>query len=53
MAWNAEYTDEFGKWWAGLADGEQENITNTIESLAEYGQISWTGQRREIVHPYE
>ena len=27
MSWNVEYTDEFGTWWQGLTDGEQEDIT--------------------------
>ena len=31
-----EYTDEFGDWWAGLSDDEQEDITTVVELLMEY-----------------
>ena len=37
MATDVEYTDEFGAWWAGLREGEQEDITATIELLMEHG----------------
>ena len=37
MSWNVEYTDEFGDWWTRLTDSEQEDITATVELLAEYG----------------
>ena len=37
MTWDVEYTNEFGDWWAGLAEGEQEDITVVVELLAEYG----------------
>ena len=37
MAWDVEYTNEFGDWWVGLAEGEQENITAVVELLAEHG----------------
>ena len=37
MAWDVEYTNEFGDWWAGLAEGEQEDITAVVELLAEHG----------------
>lgn len=26
MSWEVEYTDEFGQWWDGLSEGEQEAI---------------------------
>jgi hypothetical protein len=37
MNWNVEHTDEFGDWWAGLTDAEQEDITATAELLMERG----------------
>ena len=37
MAWDVEYTNEFGDWWARLAEGEQEDITAVVELLAEHG----------------
>jgi hypothetical protein len=26
MEWDIEYTDEFGKWWDSLTEGEQESV---------------------------
>ena len=37
MTWDVEYTNEFGDWWVGLAEGEQEDITAVVELLAEHG----------------
>ena len=37
MAWDIEYTNEFGDWWSGLAEREQEDITAVVELLAEHG----------------
>lgn len=37
MAWNVEYTDEFGGWWAELTETEQEDVTATVELLEELG----------------
>ena len=37
MAWEVEYTDEFGAWWEGLTDGEQEAITAAVAFLEERG----------------
>ena len=37
MSYDVEYTDEFGAWWTGLADSEQEEITAVVELLMEYG----------------
>ena len=36
MAWDIEYTNEFGDWWAGLAEGEQDDVTVVVELLADY-----------------
>ena len=33
MNWNVEYTDEFGDWWSGLADDEQESLAATVTLL--------------------
>ena len=33
MAWNIEYTDEFGKWWALLNESEQDSIAVTVTLL--------------------
>lgn len=37
MAWDAEYTDEFGDWWVRLTESEQEDIAAVVELLAELG----------------
>jgi len=37
MAWEVEFTDEFGDWWNGLALGEQESVRVKVELLAELG----------------
>ena len=37
MSWEVEYTNEFGVWWAGLGEREQENIAATVELLMEHG----------------
>lgn len=33
MAWEVEYTDEFGHWWAGLTEDEQESAAAYVELL--------------------
>jgi len=33
MAWNVEYTDEFGQWWEGLSESEQESIAASVGLL--------------------
>ena len=37
MSWNVEYTDEFGDWWATLAQAQQEDISAAAEVLIERG----------------
>jgi len=37
MAWDVEYTDEFGEWWAGLRESEQDDTTAVVELLMEAG----------------
>ncbi len=37
MAWEVEYTDEFGEWWGGLSDGEQDAIDVVVRMLEEQG----------------
>lgn len=33
LAWDVEYTDEFGHWWAGLTEAEQESVAAYVELL--------------------
>ena len=37
MAWEIEYTDEFGKWWESLSDAEQESLAASVMLLEERG----------------
>jgi hypothetical protein len=37
MAWNVEYTDEFGDWYRGLSGAQQEDITAAVLLLEEQG----------------
>jgi hypothetical protein len=33
MEWEIEYTDEFGQWWDGLSEGEQESRHGNMREL--------------------
>jgi hypothetical protein len=44
MAWEVEYTDEFGDWWAALDEAERTSITTYIGLLEERGP--------QLDHPY-
>ncbi len=33
MAYDVEYTDEFGAWWAGLSEAEQVDVAATVTLL--------------------
>jgi hypothetical protein len=37
MSWEVEYTDEFGDWWQGLTETQQENVTALTLQLMEKG----------------
>ena len=37
MSWEVEYTNEFGAWWAGLAERQQDDVTAVVELLMEHG----------------
>lgn len=37
MSWEVEYTDEFGDWWDGLSQAEQEDIAFVVRLLEERG----------------
>jgi hypothetical protein len=36
-AWKVEFTDEFGDWWSGLADAEQDAVARSVGLLREMG----------------
>ncbi|TMQ74489.1 type II toxin-antitoxin system RelE/ParE family toxin [Candidatus Accumulibacter phosphatis] len=39
MSWEVEYTDEFGAWWAGLSEAEQETLAASVRLLEERGPM--------------
>jgi hypothetical protein len=39
MGWDIEYTDEFGEWWAGLSQGEQESLPASVRLREECGPM--------------
>ena len=44
MAWEVEYTDEFGNWWEDLSDGEQDAVDRYVLMLMDAGP--------QLGHPY-
>jgi hypothetical protein len=37
MEWEIEYTGEFGEWWDGLSEGEQESVRASVKLLGDFG----------------
>ncbi len=37
MPWEVEYTDEFGTWWGGLTEAQQDRLAATVRLLAGHG----------------
>ena len=37
MAWEVEFTDEFGQWWASLSEGQQDDVAYSVSLLSELG----------------
>lgn len=37
MAWEVEYTDEFGEWWNSLSESEQEDMDAIVRVLEDKG----------------
>ena len=37
MAWEVEYTDQFGDWWAELTKAQQDRVAATVRLLAARG----------------
>ena len=36
MAWQVEYTDEFGEWWSDLSEEEQDAVVARVKLLMEH-----------------
>ena len=39
MAWNVEYTDEFGAWWVRLDESEENSVAVTVTLLERKGPM--------------
>lgn len=37
MAWEVEFTDEFGQWWRSLSESQQDDVAYSVSLLAELG----------------
>lgn len=37
MEWEVEFTDEFGEWWEGLTEAEQEDVDAKVQLLQQFG----------------
>jgi hypothetical protein len=37
MSWSVEFTDEFGQWWVGLSEDQQDDVAYSVSLLAELG----------------
>lgn len=44
MSWDVEYSDEFGDWWEGLSEGEQESVAASV------GLLEWKGPSLPFPH---
>lgn len=55
MACGVEYTDEFGDWWAGLSEKEQNDVAAITEMLDERGPMlpfPHSSQIKSSRHPH-
>ena len=39
MAWEIEFTDEFGAWWQALTEAQQDDVAYSVGLLAELGPV--------------
>ena len=37
VAWEVEFTDEFGKWWNALSQDQQDDLAHSVRHLVEFG----------------
>jgi hypothetical protein len=37
MAWEVEFTDEFGQWWRSLSEDQQDDVAYSVSLLADLG----------------
>jgi len=53
MAWDVEFTDDFGEWWDGLTAEEQDSVADSVYVLQESGP-ALTRPQADTIHgsPY-
>jgi hypothetical protein len=39
MAWEVEFTEEFGAWWKTLTEDQQDDVAHSVGLLAELGPV--------------
>ena len=39
MAWEVEFTDEFGQWWRSLSEDQQDDVAYSVSLLQNLGQL--------------
>jgi hypothetical protein len=39
VAWEVEFTEEVGAWWATLTDDQQDDVAHSVGLLAELGPV--------------
>ena len=39
MAWEVEFTDEFGEWWDSLSEAEQDDLDAVVRVLEQEGPL--------------
>ena len=49
MAWEVEFSDEFGEWWDGLTASEQKSVDFTVRLLQELGPTLKMPQSSAVV----
>ena len=37
VAWEVEFTDEFGDWWNALPEAQQDDVAHSVRHLIEFG----------------
>jgi hypothetical protein len=51
MAWDVEYTDEFGAWWATLSGPQQEDVAAHVGELERLGPATTASTTRSSPSP--
>jgi hypothetical protein len=52
MSWSVEFTDEFGQWWVGLSEDQQDDVAYSVSLLAELGPSLGFPHSSKVTSPY-